>query len=74
MAEWVRALDWRPGGPGSNPAPATNFASELNFAIPFIPLCSVSVFRAGAGTLKLCIILKFECSQYRKESESKVAL
>ena len=37
MAEWVRALDWRPGGPGF-----LILLRQLRFgtlAIPFIPLC-----------------------------------
>ena len=39
MAKWVRlrALDWRPGGPGFESC-CGNFASEL-LAIPFTPLC-----------------------------------
>ena len=37
MAEWVRALDWRPGGPGFE-----SHSGQLRFgtlAIPFTPLC-----------------------------------
>ena len=36
-AEWVRALDWRPGGPGFE-SRCGNVASEL-LGIPFTPLC-----------------------------------
>ena len=32
VAEWVRVLDWRPGGPG----PGLRFGT---LAIPFTPLC-----------------------------------
>ena len=43
VAEWVRALDWRPDGPGFESHCAKLFASELwQFgipAIPFTPLC-----------------------------------
>ena len=58
MAEWVRELDWRPGGPchGSNPAAATslrNFAFgnsvELHHSrmIPFTPLRRLPVCFGG---------------------------
>ena len=36
MAEWVRALDWRPGGPGFESC-CSNFALGT-LAIPFTPL------------------------------------
>ena len=88
MVEWVRALDWQPGGPllGSNPAAAT-------LAIPFTQLCqclSEETLKAVGPfylvsmpgevkdptslhwkygtcrrtTLKISLILKFECSYY----------
>ena len=37
VAKWVRASEWRPGGPGFEP-----YGDKLHFgtlAIPFIPLC-----------------------------------
>ena len=43
MAEWVRRLDWRPGGPGFE-SRCDNFASELwQFRLPRF----ASVFRRG---------------------------
>ena len=41
MAEWVRALNWRPGGPGllgSHPAVATSLRSFGNAAYPVLPV------------------------------------
>ena len=38
MAEWVRALDWRPGGPGFE----SRYSNLIRFgtlAIPFTRLC-----------------------------------
>ena len=38
MAEWVRALDWRPGGPGFEYR-CGNFGSELwQFSLPRLPV------------------------------------
>ena len=49
VAEWVRALDWRSGGPGFE----SRCAQQLRFgtlAIPFTPLCKC----LSEETLKSC--------------------
>ena len=38
MAEWVRAFDWRPGGPGFESRCGNLFRFGIS-AIPFTPLC-----------------------------------
>ena len=38
MAEWVRALDWRPGVQGSNPAAATSLRNFSNSVYPALPV------------------------------------
>ena len=39
VAEWVRALDWRPDGPGFESIPLRNTFRFGTLAIPFTPLC-----------------------------------
>ena len=38
MAKWVRALDWRTGGLGSNPAAATSLRNFDNSVYPALPV------------------------------------
>ena len=40
MADWIRELDWRPGGPGLNPTVATSLRNVSNSVYPALAVSS----------------------------------